>query len=168
MRCETAREAMSALLDDEDPGVDPERVEEHLSACRDCQAWKQSAHEVTRRARIGTARPASSGADAVISIVKSTTRLPARPSRLTLARVALVAVAALQILVAAPVLIFGRDHSAPTHVAHEMGSFDMALAIGFLAVAWKPVRARGMQWLVGATAVLLVVTAISDLLGGRT
>jgi uncharacterized membrane protein len=49
-----------------------------------------------------------------------------------------------------------------------MGSFDLALAIGFLVAAWQPARARGMHILVGAAALLLVGTAMVDLLAGRT
>jgi hypothetical protein len=84
------------------------------------------------------------------------------------ARWGLVAVACAQLVVTVPLLLLGRDHSAPAHVAHEMGSFDMALAVGYLVAAWRPARARGMRALVGATAVLLVVTAVLDVLGGRT
>ena len=69
---------------------------------------------------------------------------------------------------AGPVLLYGRDHAAPVHVAHEEGAFAMALAIGFLAAAWRPDRARGMRTVVGAAAALLVVTAALDLVGGRT
>jgi len=168
MKCDTAREAISALLDDELAGVPVERVEEHLAGCRDCRVWKQAAHAVTRSVRLEAARLPSADVAGVVSVVKASSRVPGRPSRLTVARVALVAVAVAQIAVAAPGLIFGSDHSAPMHVAHEMGSFDMALAIGFLVAAWKPDRARGMRPLVGAAALLLVVTAISDLVGGRT
>jgi hypothetical protein len=77
-------------------------------------------------------------------------------------------IAIAQIVLTLPALIFGSDHEAPSHVAHEMGSFGMALAVGFLIVAWQPQRARGMHLLVGAAAVLLLVTAIFDLLAGRT
>jgi hypothetical protein len=77
-------------------------------------------------------------------------------------------VAAGQIAVTVPVLLFGRDHSAPEHVAHEMGSFGIALAAGFLVAAWRPGRALGMRPVVGVAAVLLAVTAVADLAGGRT
>ena len=73
-----------------------------------------------------------------------------------------------QIVVTVPQLILGSDREAPIHVAHEMGSFDLALAIGLLVAAWQPARARGMHILVGAIALLLVGTATVDLLAGRT
>ncbi len=48
-----------------------------------------------------------------------------------------------------------------------MGSFDLALAIGFIAAARKPAQAAGMRWLVGAVAALLVLTAVLDVAAGR-
>lgn len=87
---------------------------------------------------------------------------------MTLTRVGLVAVAAAQALLTVPLLFAGRDHSAPTHVAHEMGAFAMALAIGFVVAAWRPDRAHGMRTLVGAASALLIVTSVLDLLHGRT
>ena len=67
-----------------------------------------------------------------------------------------------------PNLLSGHDHTAPEHIAHEIGAFAMALAVGFVVAAWKPDRARGMHALVGAVAALLVVTSTVDLLHGRT
>ena len=44
----------------------------------------------------------------------------------------------------------------------------VALAVGFLMAAWRPALASGMRTVVGAAAVLLVVTAAIDLIAGRT
>ena len=77
------------------------------------------------------------------------------------------AIAIIQIVLTVPALILGSDREAPLHVAHEMGAFDMAFAIGFLS--WhQPERARGMHVLVGAAALLLLGTAAVDLLTGHT
>ena len=65
-------------------------------------------------------------------------------------------------------LLFGQDHAAPVHVAHEMVFVDVAVAIGFLVAARRPARAMGMLSLVGIAAGLLVVTAVVDLMAGRT
>jgi hypothetical protein len=91
------------------------------------------------------------------------------PREVTLTRAALVVVALAQLAwVTLPALVLGSDHDAPIHVSHEMGSFDLALAVGFLVAAWRPARAQGMRALVGAAALLLVMTAIIDLAAGRT
>lgn len=168
MNCQAAREAISALLDNEDPGVPGWVLDEHVAACADCRRWQDAAHDVTRSSRLGPARPVSVGPDELVAAVLEHSRPPRRPTSLTLARAGLVAVGITQAAITLPVLVYGRDQSAPVHVAHEMGAFAMALAVGFVVAAWKPDRARGMQTLVGAAVVLLVVTALLDLLHGRT
>ena len=87
---------------------------------------------------------------------------------LALTRGALALVAVGQLVVTIPPLLFGTDHNAPMHVAHELGAFDMALAVGFLVAVFRPSRAQGMRTLVGCAALLLVATAVIDLLAGRT
>jgi predicted anti-sigma-YlaC factor YlaD len=168
MDCATAREAISAMADGEDPGTDGGDVEAHLAGCAACRAWRDAAHEVTRRARLGVARPVPVRVREVAAVARSRARVPRRASLATLARVSLVAVAMGQLAFTVPCLLFGHDHSAPAHIAHEMGSFDAALAAGFLVAAWRPRRALGMRALVGVAAALLVVTAVIDLAAGRT
>jgi Putative zinc-finger len=55
MECETAREAISAVLDGEQAGVLIEDLQEHLLGCAACRRWREAAHEVTRRARTAAA-----------------------------------------------------------------------------------------------------------------
>lgn len=167
MECTTAREAISARLDGEPSDVESDLVEAHLAGCPACRAWREQAHEITRRARLVAARGAAPG-DQLLTAVAAAYREPAWWRSAGVSRVGLVAVAVAQIAVTVPALIFGTDRDAPMHVAHEMGSFDMALAVGFLAAAWVPTRAQGMRTLVGAAALLLVVTASIDLIAGRT
>jgi predicted anti-sigma-YlaC factor YlaD len=166
VRCETAREAISALIDDEDAGVDPQELDDHLLECPDCRAWQAAAHEVTRNARLEPVRPVMVPSEELVGAVLAHSRPPRRS--VTWVRAGLVAVAAAQVWVTVPSLMSGHDHKAPEHIAHEIGAFAMALAVGFVVAAWKPDRARGMHALVGAVAALLVVTSTVDLLHGRT
>jgi predicted anti-sigma-YlaC factor YlaD len=53
MECYRAREAISARIDGEDPGVADDALQAHLADCPGCRAWQQRAHAVTRRARLG-------------------------------------------------------------------------------------------------------------------
>ncbi|HEX4492660.1 MAG TPA: zf-HC2 domain-containing protein [Acidimicrobiia bacterium] len=168
MRCEQVREAISARLDGEVEGVAPAALAEHLDGCAECRLWQERAHEVTRTTRLGLARPPALRPDALVAGVLAHSRPPRRPTPFTWARLGLVLVGSAQAVVALPLLVAGRDHGSPEHVAHEMGAFAMALAVGFVLAAWKPERARGMHALVGAAAVLLVVTAALDLAHGRT
>lgn len=168
MDCDTAREATSAALDNEPPVVSPATLERHLAVCPDCRAWREAAHAVTRRARIGPARAGLEPPDALLAAIAFAADRPRRWSSGPATRLALVVIALVQLAVTLPMLILGTDGDAPVHVAHEMGSFDAALAVGFLVAAWRPASARGMCTLVGAAALLLVVTAVIDLVGGRT
>jgi predicted anti-sigma-YlaC factor YlaD len=81
-------------------------------------------------------------------------------------RAGLIALAVVQMVLALPVLLLGRDAGAPVHVAREVGSFDFALAVGFLFVGWRPVRAYGMLPLVAALVACLGITTAVDLARG--
>lgn len=169
MDCTTAQEGLSALLDGEEPPVAVAELERHLAGCPSCRSWHEAAHVVTRRIRLAPALAAPSPGRDLMSAVAARPRIGRwQVPALTKARLGLVAVGAAQLALTVPQLILGSDHEAPIHVAHEMGSFDAALAIGFLVAAWQPIRARGMHILVGAAALLLVVTAFVDLASGRT
>ncbi len=169
MNCDVAREAISAWLDGERPGVDVAALDEHLGGCSACQKWQEQAHELTRRARLQPARAAPVPTERILAVAR--VRHPVRwwrPDSAAAMRIGLMAVAGTQLAVCVPVLLFGHDRSAPLHVAHEMGSFEVAIAIGFLVAAYRPARAAGMVSLVGAAAALLVVTAALDLAANRT
>jgi predicted anti-sigma-YlaC factor YlaD len=169
MDCETAREAISAVMDGEAAGVPAADLDAHMEGCGACRAWREAAHQVTRRARISAAPAPPRRTSEVVAAVQARARMPRRRPRLVMAaRAGLIAVAAGQIAVTVPVLLFGRDLRAPEHIAHEIGSFGAALAVGFLVAAWRPVRALGMRPVVGVAAVLLAVTAVADLVSRRT
>lgn len=171
MRCDAAREAISALLDGDLCEAGQDALERHLASCASCRAWQEAAHRLTRLARIQRSpapRPPASLYEALrAERARSTTAWHA-PASLAGARVGLAAVALGQLALSVPMLLLGEDRSAPVHVAHEMGSLDLALALGFLAAVRRPARALGMLSLVGVAALLLVVTAVVDLVGGRT
>jgi len=166
--CETAREAISALIDGEFGGVERSLLEAHMEACPACRAWRDRAHEVTRHARLAPAWSVPPPSARTLAALSARRTRRARLRERALVRAGLVAVALAQVVVTLPVLILGSDHGAPIHVAHEMGSFEVALAVGFIVAAWRPSRAQGMVALVGAAALFLVATAVIDLAGGRT
>ena len=66
------------------------------------------------------------------------------------ARWALFVVALTQLVLAAPALLLGEDAGATVHVARELGSFDVALAVGLLVAAWQPARAWGLLPVIAA------------------
>jgi predicted anti-sigma-YlaC factor YlaD len=164
MECERAREAMSAQIDGEDAGLPGGALAEHLAGCAECTAWQQRAHAVTRRARLGRAFLDRDLTPLVLAAVPAApARRPARPGR----RVALVVIALAQLAITVPLLVMGHDHDAGAHAAHELGSFDLALAIAFCVGAVRPALSAGLAWPCGIAAGGLVGTALIDVLGGQ-
>lgn len=164
MRCEQAREGLSARLDGEAPGVPTAALEAHVASCAACRAWPELVADAARPLRVQPALPGRDLVEAVQSALKDTAAaLPAR----RWARVALVAVAVAHLLLSLPALIAGDGHGA-VHVARELGATDVALAVGVLAAAWRPWRAAGMLPVVAALALGLGATSVLDLLAGET
>jgi predicted anti-sigma-YlaC factor YlaD len=83
------------------------------------------------------------------------------------ARLGLLLVSGAQLMLAVPALL-GRDPGASVHIAHEQGSWAMALAVGLLVVALRPARAAAMLPLVAALAAGLALTMTLDIWAGRT
>lgn len=166
--CIAAREVISALLDGENAWGEQPLLERHLAGCAACREWRDRAHEVTRRARLVAVGEVPSPGRKLFALAFAASRARGFRVSTSLLRAGLVAVAVVQAAFAIPDLVFGSDRGAPVHVAHEIGSFDMALAVGLLVAAWQPARAHGMRIVVGGAALLLVGTALVDLLTGHT
>ena len=77
------------------------------------------------------------------------------------------AIALAQIAVAIPALVFGSDAGLPVHTARHIGSFDVALGVGFLYAAWKPSRIPGLLPVVAALVVCLVGSSLLDVAYGQ-
>ena len=169
MDCEAARDAISAILDDEDPGIERQELEAHLDRCAACRRWRDNAHAVTRNVRLAPARPVPPPPLSLLAAASARSGPTRQRREIALTRVALVAIAATQLIwVSIPALMFGADSDAPIHISHEMGSFDLAVAVGFLVAGWQPARAQGMRALLGVAALLLALTAGLDLAHGST
>ena len=177
--CDAAREAMSAQLDGETSTLAQSWLTEHLVGCPGCRAWHRAALELRRRTRLTLLPDVPDLADKILDSVAGTGRdlasvagdsadVRQASGRRRLARIGLVIVSVAQLWFSLPVLLFARDPDVSTHPAHELGSFTTALALGYLAVVWRPRFARGMRPLVGIAGLLLVATACVDLVRGRT
>ena len=171
MDCELAREAISSTCDGEalPAGLTVEAVDEHLAICGECRSWAAGVERLTAMWRVEPAPPAPSMRPGLLALFDRAGPSAYREStRVALLRAALVVFAGLQLAMVVPALLLGHDREAPVHVAHEMGSFELAVGFGLLAVAYRPAWAAGMSWFIGAAAATLVATAISDLAGGST
>lgn len=85
----------------------------------------------------------------------------------TTLRVGLVAVAVAQLALAIPGLFYGTDEGAPIHIAHEVGAWDLALAVAFVFAAWRPLRAVGLLPFAATLSAGLILTAVIDVAHGR-
>jgi predicted anti-sigma-YlaC factor YlaD len=172
MPCSEFREAASARLDGEPLGMPGRELDQHLAACASCAAWAEDAARVTRRARLA---PAPAVPDLTAAVLAGLPReLPgvaaAARSRLagTALRLALFVVGAAQAGLAWPALASGTAAmSAPVHMAHETGAWNLGIAAAFLAVAAGPRLAAGALPFLGTFAALLVPVTVADLSAGH-
>jgi predicted anti-sigma-YlaC factor YlaD len=172
MQCPAYREALSARLDGEPLGMPERALDEHLATCSACGAWADDAALVTRRTRLAAAPPVP---DLTARVLEALPReLPgtaaAARSRLagTALRLALLAVGVAQAGLAWPALADGSAAmSAPVHMAHESGAWNLGVAAAFLAVAAAPRLAAGTLPFLGTFAALLTVVTVRDLAAGH-
>jgi predicted anti-sigma-YlaC factor YlaD len=164
MDCDTIRAAISTQIDGEVPWLPADVLETHLAGCPACVDWQRRAHTVTRRVRLGGAFLDHDLAPGVLAAVP----VAHDRGRLRLAgRGLLIALALAQFAIAAPMLFLGHDREAGVHAAHELGSFNLALAIAFAVGAVRPKLSAGLAWPCGIAAGGLVTTAVIDLIGGQ-
>jgi predicted anti-sigma-YlaC factor YlaD len=167
MRCLTCQDALSARLDGEDPGLPWSDVEEHLTTCADCRAYAERIEAMHRSVRIAPAEPLADLTPAILSAIGRDGVATADRAWFDPLRVGLALMAVLKLAYSLPELIGGSLAGAGIHVAHESGSFDVALAIGLLLVALQPWRAGGLLPVVATLAACLLTTAGVDVLAGR-
>lgn len=167
MDCDRCREAVSARLDGQDD-ADP-TVDDHLVTCLACQAWRADAVALAHRVDLHVAEPVPDRSAAILAALAAEVvaeEQAAHDEALLPWRAGLAALGVVQLLLAVPVLL-GSEPGAGVHVAREMGSFDVALAVGFLFAAWRPARAWGMVPLVAVLSACLLATSAVDVLEGR-
>jgi predicted anti-sigma-YlaC factor YlaD len=162
--CERYRLAISAQLDGEDVGLERAGLERHLASCSPCRHFADEAADLKESVRVAANEATPDLTRAILTAIGAEQRRPRwDPAAL---RAGLAAVGVVQLLLAMPDLWSGIK-GTPVHVARELGSFDLALAVGFLFAAWRPLRAYGMVPLVAALVAGLTVTTGIDVMEGR-
>jgi predicted anti-sigma-YlaC factor YlaD len=172
MQCSSFRGAVSARLDGEPLGMSERALDSHLATCAACAAWADDAALVTRRARLAPAPPVP---DLTLAVLEALPReLPgvaaaARARVVTTAlRLALLAVGIAQAGLAWPALASGAGSmSAPVHMAHETGAWNLAVAVALVAVAAAPRLAAGTLVFLGSFVAFLAPVTLADLAAGR-
>lgn len=164
--CLQAREAISAQMDGEPAGASEALVSGHVERCGACQAWREAAYEVTRRVRMTGWAPADDLTPAILAAVKPP-RFAGWSARLRAVLLALVAAG--QLVLSIPQLTgAGSSVGMDMHDLHELGVFDLALAVAFVVGAIRPRLAAGLAWPCVAAAAGLVVTATIDVISHHT
>jgi predicted anti-sigma-YlaC factor YlaD len=170
--CEDVRVAMSARLDGEEPGLAAEEIDGHLAGCADCTTWLAAAERLPRPVLTApdlTGRiMAAVAADPVIAADAARRRAAEEAhGRHQVLRFAVAAAAVVQLALALPTLVgaFLSSELGP-HAGREMASFDIAVAVGFLAVAYRPARARALVPVAIVLAACLAITSGVDIVRG--
>jgi predicted anti-sigma-YlaC factor YlaD len=159
MQCDEVREAISAAADGEAGPLERSMVDAHIARCAGCAAFAGSVEQLDRRLRI---RPAEAVPDLSAAILLASAPRPAREWP----RYVLLWVALTELVLAVPALL-GANRDASVHAAHELGSWEAALAVGLLVAAWQPRRAAGMLPFAVALAGAMAATAAFDIATGH-
>jgi predicted anti-sigma-YlaC factor YlaD len=172
MSCTSFREGISARLDGEPLGMPSHALDDHLDSCPACAAWADDAALVTRRARVASAPPVPDLTATVLGALPRELPGAAAAARARLIgtglRLALLAVGVAQAGLAWPALASGGGAmSAPLHVAHETGAWNLAVAAAFVAVAAGPGLAAGALPFLGSFTALLAPVTLADLAAGQ-
>ncbi len=165
MDCDSAQSAISARLDGEDLGVDPVDLAGHLERCTACRAFARDAESMHREVRLARAPSVPDLTAPILASIGSDKSYAPHERAL---RVTLAIVAGVMIVAALPALLLGDDAGLPVHAARHIGSFDLAVAVGFLFAAWRPSRLPGLLPVVTALVACLVATSVLDVLDGST
>jgi RNA polymerase sigma-70 factor (ECF subfamily) len=179
MRCEVAREALSARLDGERPQVLAQQVDAHLESCRACRTWLIGAAAQTRR--LASIEPGE-GPDLVAKIMASLDQQsPAyhrslRWLRSHYRRWGLIGVGVFQVAIAAAQIsgidfgmVSSHMHGAMSgeHLMHESTAWLLALGMAMIAAGVWPVTAVGVAAITGVYSVALLGYVVVDAFAGE-
>ncbi|BCO67852.1 hypothetical protein MINTM007_24630 [Mycobacterium intracellulare] len=179
MRCDVAREALSARLDGERPQVLAQQVDAHLESCRSCRSWLIGAAAQTRR--FASVAPGE-GPDLVDKIMASIDDQASghprwmRWLRSHYRRWGLIAVGLFQVAIAAAQIsgvdfgmVSGHMHGAMSgeHLMHESTAWLLALGLAMVAAGVWPASASGVAAITGVYSVALLGYVIVDAFDGQ-
>jgi predicted anti-sigma-YlaC factor YlaD len=161
MRCDQCRETVSAGLDREASADDVAAADAHLAGCPACRAWASEAERLGRRLRVRIADPVPDLSSAVVAAAGDLRHQRRTARGRTAVRLGLVGIAAAQLALALPEL------GGHVHSGNEAASWAVAAAVGLLTAAASPRRVLGILPVLSAAALVLVLIAARDLVGGQ-
>jgi predicted anti-sigma-YlaC factor YlaD len=163
MDCSRWRDAISAIVDGEEAGIDDRLVAAHVDRCPACRSYQELIGSSRGIVRIG--EPA-----AMSDLSKRVSKLTAaadRVARWSVLRIMLAVVAVQVIAFALPALVLGEEGDAATHAARHLGAFGVAYGVALLVVVVRPARARSILPVALVLAAAQVIGATVDLATGR-
>jgi predicted anti-sigma-YlaC factor YlaD len=163
MDCARWRDAISAIADDEEAGIDDRLLQAHLERCASCRAYRDDVEALRRPTRVSVARPMPDLSRRIVKL----NAIADRASAWGVARVLLAAVAAEMLVLSLPGLVLGEDPDASTHEARHLGAFGIAYAVALVVVVVRPARARSILPVAAVLALALTITATVDIAQGR-
>jgi predicted anti-sigma-YlaC factor YlaD len=168
MDCQTCRDAVSARFDHEDVGLPSDAVDAHLETCAACQAFAAGTARLRRSVSVRSAEDVPDLTGAVLARVAAARR-PKRVRRAPVGahwtRWALLGVALVLLVLAAPGTVLGSDAS---HAGRELDAWYLALAAALGVVTFRPERAAGLLPFAATLAAVMTGTAVLDIAAGRT
>ena len=149
MRCDDARELLSAAFDDEVTTLERQGLDAHLRRCPSCRDYADALGDLPSEA------PTAAEAG------------PARSPAVVFLRLSLGTVAAVLVARSVPEILahLGGDHSGVA--THHLVAWDLAFGVGLLVVAVQPFRVRGLLPMALAIAVVMALTMALDAIGGH-
>jgi predicted anti-sigma-YlaC factor YlaD len=170
MRCDVAREALSARLDGELPQLEEAALDAHLETCASCRAYAPTLAGLHRNLRVRAAEPVPDLTGQIMALTADQlpTRRTAPTGAIEWARYGLFTVAFTQLVLALPLIIGEHSPGDAMHSIRELGAFSLALAVGMLVVVWQPQRAGGLLPMAAALVAGLAITAAADIVTGRS
>jgi len=163
MECVRWQEALSALTDGEDPGIDRRLISAHLDGCAPCRGYERRIATIVPAGRVAAAPEMPDLSRRVIRL----NAIADRASRWGLIRGLLALVAVEVIVLALPALLLGREQATSAHAARHLGAFSVAYAAALLVAAVRPARARSVLPVAIVAAGALAITAVLDIAEGN-
>lgn len=158
--CDDVRLAVSARLDGETSPLAPAQVDDHLRTCAHCADYATGAAALDLRLAASTLTRAPLPGPDLLPAMVGPARRHARRRRVLLALLGSVhlVLGAVELLAAGP---------GAGHATREVAAWSLALAVGFLAAAWRPSLSRGLLPVAATAAVVALAVTVPDLLAAR-
>jgi predicted anti-sigma-YlaC factor YlaD len=158
MTCERWEAAIGAVLDGEEPGIDPALVDAHVARCEHCRTFREQAHRL-RRFQLDQVAPQPDLAPRVVK----TAQILDGARHWSIARVVL-AICAIEVIALSIPGLVGADAD---HSSRHLGAFSVAFGVALLVVVARPARAHAMLPVALVLAIALAVSAVVDLVNGQ-